>query len=109
MQNSNSLIPKKEGILLKIINKIKRISYSNYPKKEDNLQEKIESDESKKDFLGNIKITIDTEIYSLKLKLESGEVKAIELTDEQIEKLQKIYDEEILQKQRKLNKLKQSV
>lgn len=108
MRNSNSLIPKKEGILLKIINKIKRIFYSNCPKKEDNLQEKIESNDNKKDFLSNIKITIDTEIYSLKLKLESGEVKAIELTDEQIEKLQKVYDEEILQKRRRLNELKQS-
>ena len=42
----------------------------------------------------------------LKIKLENGEVKAIDLTDEQIDELQKIYDKEIEEKKNKIKKLK---
>ena len=60
----------------------------------------------KKDFLNSIKIEENSEILYLKIKLENGEVKAIDLTDEQIDKLQEIYDKEIIEKQNKINKLK---
>lgn len=102
MQSNNSLIPKREGFLFKIISKIKKFFNRNH----QTTEEKIKKDDTKREFITNLKITIDTEIHSLKLRLENGEIKAIELTDKQIEKLQKIYDEEILQKQRKLEELK---
>ncbi len=108
MQSNNSLIPKKEGFLFKIISKIKRIFNRNHYKKEHSLEENIKNDDVKRQFITNLKIAIDNEIYSLKFKLESGEVKAVELTDEQIDKLQEIYNAEILQKQRKLDELKKS-
>lgn len=42
----------------------------------------------------------------LKIKLDNGEIKAIDLTDEQIDKLQEIYDKEI---EKKENEIKQTI
>ena len=113
--NDNSMIEKKESFLKKIMNKIKSffgITESN-SFTEEYVDKKIESDyheidNSKDIFNDNLKVEVDTEIYVLKVKLENGEIKAIDLTDEQIDKLQKIYDEEIKEKKIKLEKLKQS-
>ena len=109
--NDNSMIEKKESFLKKIMNKIKSffgITESN-SFTEEYVDKKIESDDNSKDiFNDNLKVYVDTEIYVLKIKLENGEIKAIDLTDEQIDKLQKIYDEEIKEKKIKLEKLKQS-
>ncbi len=60
----------------------------------------------KQKFLNSIKVQGDSEIIYLKMKLENNEIKATDLTDEQIAKLQKIYDREILEKQNKINRLK---
>ena len=56
--------------------------------------------------MNSIKVQEDSGLIYLKMKLENNEIRAIDLTDEQIDKLQKIYDKEILEKQNKLNKLK---
>ena len=107
MKNNTSLIVRKENIFQKIINKIKNIFYKKeeiYNKEEIIIPKTIE--ESKKEFLDKIKVSIDTEINVLKIKLDNGEIKAIDLTDEQIDKLQKIYDEEIEKKKKILQKIK---
>ena len=105
MKESNSLIVMKQGLLEKIINKFRSLFHKKIIE-EVPIREKSKDMERKEKFMRSIKISIDTEISLLKLKLESGEIRAIELTDVQIEKLQKIYDEEILQKRKKLEKLK---
>lgn len=60
----------------------------------------------KEKFLNSIKVQENSEIIYLKMKLENNEIKATDLTDEQIAKLQKIYGREILEKQNKINRLK---
>lgn len=106
MKDNTSLILKKENIFKKIIRNIKNKLFKN---KENIKKESIivpkSIEESKKEFISNIKVTIDTEINMLKIKLDNGEIKAIDLTDEQIDKLQEIYDKEIEKKKMKLNKL----
>lgn len=106
MKDNTALIVKKENIFQKIINKIKNRLYKNKEKvnKEQIIIPKS-IEESKKEFINNIKVTIDTEINMLKIKLDNGEIKAIDLTDEQIEKLQRIYDEEIENKKNKIQKM----
>lgn len=108
MKESISLIVRKQGILEKIINKFKSFFHKE-TKEEVQIRDESKDMERKEEFMKSIKISIDTEISLLKLKLESGEIKAIELTNEQIEQLQKIYDEEILHKRRKLERLKKNV
>lgn len=106
MKDNTALIVKKENIFQKIINKIKNRLYKNkeiYNEKQIIVPKSIE--ESKKEFINNIKVTIDTEINMLKIKLDNGEIKAIDLTDEQIDKLQRIYDEEIENKKNKLQRM----
>lgn len=105
MKDSSSLIVRKQGILGKLISKFKNL-FHNEIKEEVPIREASKYMGRKEKFMKDIKISIDTEISVLKIKLESGEIRAIELTDEQIEQLQKIYDEEILQKRKKLEKLK---
>lgn len=106
MKDNTALIVKKENIFQKIINKIKNRLYKNKEKinKEQIIIPKS-IEELKKEFINNIKVTIDTKINTLKIKLDNGEIKAIDLTDEQIEKLQRIYDEEIEDKKNKLQKM----
>lgn len=106
MKDNTALIVKKENIFQKIINKIRNRLYKNkeiYNEKQIIIPKSIE--ESKKEFINNIKVTIDTEINMLKIKLDNGEIKAIDLTDEQIDKLQRIYDEEIEKKKIQLKML----
>ena len=57
-------------------------------------------------FKSNIKVSVNPQIIVLKSKLEKGEIQALDLTDSQIDELQKIYDEEIRVKQHILSKLK---
>lgn len=88
----------KDEIQVTDINNIN--SVNNYDKEGKN---------KKNEFLNNIKIQEDMGIIALKIQLENNEIKAIDLTDEQIEKLQKIYDEEILEKKNKINRLKRNM
>lgn len=114
MKENNSLIIKKESWIKNIINKIKKVFFKN--EKKDILTEKTRNiiiDEKseyyrKESFFKNIKVEIDTSIYALKIKLDNGEIKAIDLTDEQINKLQQLYDKEINEKKQRIKVLKQS-
>lgn len=107
MKDNTSLIVKKENIFQKIIKNIKNKVFKNKEnvKKEPIIVVPKSIEESKSEFINNIKVTIDTEINMLKIKLENGEIKAIDLTDEQIDKLQEIYDKEIEKKKMKLSEL----
>lgn len=114
MKENNSLIIKKESWIKNIINKIKNVFFKN--EKNDILigetrnitVNKKQEDDRKEYFFKNLKVEIDTSIYALKIKLDNGEIKAIDLTDEQIDKLQQLYDKEINEKKRKIKMLKQS-
>lgn len=113
MKENNSLIIKKESWIKNIINKIKKIFLKN--EKNDMFVEKTISitenenyeDYRKEKFFKNLRVEIDIDIYALKIKLDNGEVKAIDLTDEQIDKLQQLYDKEINEKKQKIKILKQ--
>lgn len=113
MYNNEKLMVIKENFFKKLLNKIKKLF-----KKEKNIEKiktqetndttkhKEETDNKKKNFLDSIKVEDNSEILYLKIQLENGEVRAIDLTDEQIDKLQKIYDKEIEEKKNKINRLK---
>ena len=118
MEKDKKLVKVNQSILKKILNKIKNFFVKNNkneaePTNFDNLNlEKNyykEEKDKKNKFLNDIKVQEDMGIISLKIKLENNEIKAIDLTDEQIDKLQKIYDKEILEKQNKINRLKRNV
>lgn len=112
MIKSKELVVKKEGFFSKILNKIKTLFRKNEVEVEEaNIENesviKEYNEENNRDnFINNIKVEGNSEILSLKIKLDNGEVKAIDLTDEQIDELQKIYDQEIEEKKNKINKLK---
>lgn len=111
--NNKELMVIKESFFKKILNRIKRFFKKDDIVEEIKIQEEIninnynlETISKKKDFLNSIKIEENSEILYLKIKLENGEIKAIDLTDEQIDELQEIYDKEIIEKQNKINRLK---
>ena len=111
MNENKNLVVKKEGFFTKIINKIKELfgkkqmkeNVQEINQKEESIKE-YESENMKKDFGKNIKVEANSEILSLKIKFENEEIKAIDLTDEQIDELQKIYDKEIEEKKKKIEK-----
>ena len=93
----------KEKFLKGILSKIKNSNINRNEEKDVACKENLNNNiKSKKDFLNSIKVQEDSEIIYLKMKLENNEIRAIDLTDEQIAKLQKIYDKEILEKQNKI-------
>lgn len=115
MNKNKNLITIKDNFFTKLIKKLKNIFTLNNRKKAENdivkttpLNNNYESIDTskKKDFINNIKVEKDLSIINLKLKLENNEIKAIDLTDDQIDELQKIYDKEIIEKQNKINRLK---
>ena len=91
------------NFLLKIFQKLHNKIHFASTKKAVQLPE---ATKQKQNFLNSIQSYTNDEIIILKIKLDNGEFKAIDLTDEQIDLLQPIYDKEILEKQEKLNKLK---
>mgnify|MGYP000029531489 CR=1 FL=1 len=110
MDNNKCLITIKENFFKKIIRNLKNIF-----KKEKNVEDTKKVDANnyefdimnrKRKFLDSVKIEENSEIVYLKIKLENGEIRAIDLTDEQIDELQKIYDKEIEEKKNKINRLK---
>ena len=110
IENKKQMIVK-ESFFTEIFNKIKRFfmktDKERYTTEEIISDDKVKDNEkTKSDFLNSIKVQEDSGLIYLKMKLENKEIRAIDLTDEQIDKLQKIYDKEILEKQNKLNKLK---
>ena len=105
--NNHSMIVEKESFFKKVINKIKtffKFESENVIDLKDD--EEISEKNTKNNFSESLKVEVDTQIYALKVKLENGEIKAIDLTDEQIDRLQEIYDKEIKEKKLKLEKLK---
>jgi len=113
MDKNKNLMVKKEGFFTKIINKIKNL-FGKEIAEDYNINNRIKETkeefngeiENKKDeFLNNIKVESNSEIVSLKVKLESGEIRSIDLTLEQMDELKKIYDKEILEKKEKIKKL----
>ena len=113
MDNNKSLMIVKESFFKKFLNKIKGLFKKEEIIEEIKIQEemdtnnyKSETTSRKREFLDSIRVEENSEMIYLKIKLENGEVKAIDLTDEQIDELQKIYDKEIEEKKNKINKLK---
>lgn len=92
-------IQKKNNFFIRFIDKIKNFFYKE--KFETNYQNDLPSD-----FKENIKTNVDAQIIALKVQLENGEINALDLTDSQIDELQKIYNEEISIKQHLLDNLK---
>lgn len=95
-------IQKKNNFFAKFIDKIKKFFYKE--KSETNYQNVFPST-----FKENIKTTVDAQIIALKVQLENGEINALDLTDSQIDELQKIYNEEISVKQHLLDNLKKRI
>lgn len=112
MNDNKSLIMIKENFFTRIINTIKKFFRRNKGKniiENTMIEEKIIDDlrdNRKNEFFNSIKVQNDLGIIYLKIKLENNEIRAIDLTDEQIDQLQKIYDKEILEKQNKIKRLK---
>lgn len=118
MDEDKKLVKANESIFKKVLDKIRNFFTKN---NKDEIQttniDKLnlsnnydkEEENKKNEFLNNIKVQEDMGIISLKIKLENNEIKAIDLTDEQIDKLQKIYDKEILEKQNKINRMKRNM
>lgn len=110
MKENKSLIIVKENIFIKILKKIKNIFKRNTVENNElsNIasSNKVNTNELKNDFLRNIKVKENLDIIYIKIKLENNEIRAIDLTDEQIEELQQMYDKEIQEKQSKIKKLK---
>lgn len=99
------IIDKIKNSIRKILKKEKTIEEVKLQKK-DNINNRLDKTNVKNAFFDYIRVGYDSEILYLKIKLESGEIKAIDLTDEQIDELQKIYDKEIEEKKNKIIKLK---
>ena len=113
MEDKNDMIVFKENLFTRIVNKIKGIFGIN--KGTETFQEKVVpindfkecSDKQKSDFINSLKDEEDSfSIIYLKMKLENHEIKAIDLTDEQIDKLQEIYNREIHEKKENIKRLK---
>ena len=89
--------------------KIIKLGGENYLKVEEKQitnQNNLNDYNKKNEFLNRIKVQVDSRSIYLKNKLDRGEIKAIDLTDEQIDELQKMYDKEITEKKRKIKRLK---
>lgn len=116
MDNNKSFMVVKESFFKKIFDKIKNLFKKEEIIEETQIQKEVnvnnyqsQTMNRKRDFLDSIRVEGDSEMVYLKIKLENGEVKAIDLTDEQIDELQKIYDQEIEEKKNKIIKLKNIV
>ena len=107
--NDKNLSTIKKGFVSKLFNLFMSLFKKDIISEKKYIEEKINKNEiedtnEKNDFYSNIKVENNSKIIYLKIKLENGEIKAIDLTDEQIDELQKIYNKEIEEKRRKLYK-----
>lgn len=112
MEDKKDMIVFKESLFTRIVNKIKGIfgikkDTRDIPEKIMPINDFKESSERQKyDFINKLKIEEDSSgIIYLKMKLENHEIRAIDLTDEQIDELQEIYDNEIREKKEKIKRL----
>ena len=67
------------------------------------------SKESKNEFLNTIKIVVDEELEKLKDKIEAGKIIIEDLTEEQIDRLQILYDKQIDNDKVRLDELKRKL
>lgn len=103
----NKLIEKKKSKFSKFFNFIKQLFMKNkYSNCNNDLNYVSDREEDKNKFLEDIYFYIDDKIKSLKIKLDKGEIQAIDLLDEEIDKLQIIYDREIKERRDRIIKLK---
>ena len=61
------------------------------------------------EFLKRIKVDVDVNLINLKNKLKTGEVKVQDLTNKEIKELIKIYKNQIAEKKKKLNNIKNQI
>ena len=61
------------------------------------------------EFLQRIKVDVDVNLINLKNKLKTGEVKVQDLTNKEIQELIKIYKNQIAEKKRKVNNIKNQI
>lgn len=61
------------------------------------------------EFLKRIKVDVDVNLINLKNKLKTGEVKVQDLTNKEIQELIKIYKNQVAEKKRKLNNIKNQI
>ena len=61
------------------------------------------------EFLKRIKVDVDVNLINLKNKLKTGKVKVQDLTNKEIQELIKIYKNQIAEKKRKLNNIKNQI
>lgn len=102
MDKGKDLFVVKESFLSKLVKKIKNFFRKEKLEKEIDIS-KQRKKEIKEQFKNSIKTQSYNEILALKIKLEKGEIRAIDLTNEQIDELQSIYDKEIQEKRIRLN------
>lgn len=61
------------------------------------------------EFLKRIKVDVDVNLINLKNKLKTGEVKVQDLTNKEIQELIKIYKNQIAEKKKRLNNIKNQI
>ena len=112
MEDKKDMIVFKESLFTRIVNKIKGIfgikkEIEKIPEKMVQINDFKEISERQKiDFISSLKMEeYSSGIIYLKMKLENHEIRAIDLTDEQIDELQEIYDNEIREKKEKIKRL----
>ena len=107
MDNNKGLMIVKNSFLKKILNKLKNLLKKDKRQKEINgNNHQSQTKNEKNNFFDSIRVGENSEVLYLKIKLENDKIKAIDLTDEQIDELQKIYDKEIEKKKNIIKKLK---
>lgn len=112
MEDKKNIIVFKESLFARILNKIKGVfgiksNTIDIPKNNipiNNIKES--SERPNNNFIPNLKVKNDSDIIYLKMKLDNHEIKAIDLTDEQLDKLLEIYTKELLEKREKIIRLK---
>lgn len=61
------------------------------------------------EFLKKIKVDVDVNLINLKNKLKTGEAKVQDLTNKEIQELIKIYKNQIAEKKKRLNNIKNQI
>lgn len=98
--NENSIYYKIKNFFRKIFKKQNEIS-TNF---EDN--KSLELNDKKKEFNASLKTNIDTSLIDLQTQLKQGNIRIDDLTSEEVDKLIKLYKEQIEVKKKRLNEIK---
>ena len=69
----------------------------------------IKMNNSNVEFLNSIKVNTDVNLIVLKNKLKTGETKIQDLTNKEIQELIKIYKNQIAEKKKRLNNIKNQI